>query len=142
MCAKRRTTKQQKFLRMFSENLGKEKPLSMKELLLRAGYSETSAHQQTNVLLGLEEDIHEFDATFNKKLRCVIQNAFTQMTTEKLEGATASELSLIIARLYKVSTFVGSEAEELTSITCTWADIETMSEEELMEHLLKRAEKE
>jgi hypothetical protein len=47
--AKIQTDKQRKLVKLLSENLGREKPMTMLEMMLAAGYEESSAKQQITI---------------------------------------------------------------------------------------------
>lgn len=52
------TVKKRKLLRIFSENLGKSGfTKTMRQMMLEAGYSESSANQQTTLLVGLKDEL-------------------------------------------------------------------------------------
>ena len=55
--AKRTTEKQRKLLKLVSENIGLEKPKTMLEMMLEAGYAEETARQQSGILAGIREDL-------------------------------------------------------------------------------------
>jgi hypothetical protein len=55
--AKVLTEKQKKLLTFISENLGSEKPKTMYEMLLAAGYQENAAKQQTTILADIRDKI-------------------------------------------------------------------------------------
>jgi hypothetical protein len=55
--AKIQTDKQRKLVKLLSENLGREKPMTMMEMMLAAGYEESTARQQTSILVGIQEEL-------------------------------------------------------------------------------------
>lgn len=48
--------KKKRAIALFKANLTAEKPLTIQEILLRAGYSEETARQQTNILFGIRNE--------------------------------------------------------------------------------------
>jgi|GEM_PF-6801772 len=55
--AKIQTDKQRKLIKLIAENVGLEKPKTMKHMLLEAGYAPSIAEQQTNALVGIREEL-------------------------------------------------------------------------------------
>jgi hypothetical protein len=55
--AKIQTDKQRKLVKLLSENLGLKKPKTMLQMMLEAGYEESTAHQQTSILVGIREEL-------------------------------------------------------------------------------------
>src|ERR1051325_5391904 len=53
----RQPDKQRKLVKLLSENLGREKPMTMLEMMLAAGYEESTARQQSTVLVGIREEL-------------------------------------------------------------------------------------
>jgi hypothetical protein len=57
MRAKTQTDKQRKLVQLVSENLGREKPMTMLDMMLAAGYEESTARQQSTILVGVREEL-------------------------------------------------------------------------------------
>lgn len=55
------TTRQQKLIKLLLENLGNPKGgKSMYDMMLEAGYEETTAHEQSGTLAGIREELKPF----------------------------------------------------------------------------------
>jgi hypothetical protein len=55
--AKIQTDKQRKLVKLLSENVGLPKPKTMLEMMLEAGYEESTARQQSGILAGIREEL-------------------------------------------------------------------------------------
>ena len=52
-----RTERQKKLVMLIWENMGKTPPLTMTEMMLRAGYSEETSREQSSILEGVRDDL-------------------------------------------------------------------------------------
>lgn len=55
--AKIQTDKQRKLVKLISENVGLAKPKTLIEMMLEAGYEESTAKQQSGILGGIREEL-------------------------------------------------------------------------------------
>lgn len=55
--AKIQTDKQRKLVKLISENVGLAKPKTLFEMMLEAGYEESTALQQSGILKGIREEL-------------------------------------------------------------------------------------
>lgn len=61
-------TRKERLLQLISENFGKSKPLTMYQMMLNAGYAESTAKQQSAVLMTIKEGAEEGDPTVTSHL--------------------------------------------------------------------------
>jgi hypothetical protein len=85
---KTQTDKQRKLLQLISENLGLAKPKSMQQMMLDAGYSEASAHQQTTLLVGIREELDPIVQKLEAHRLKVIERM-----AKKIDAATYRDLT-------------------------------------------------
>jgi phage terminase small subunit len=86
--AKIQTDKQRKLIQLISENLGLAKPKTMMEMMLEAGYSEETAHQQSTILVGIREELDPIA----RKLEDHREKVIARMAV-KLKSATYRDLT-------------------------------------------------
>lgn len=55
--AKIQTDKQRKLVKLIAENVGLEKPKTLMQMMLEAGYAEETARQQSGILAGIREEL-------------------------------------------------------------------------------------
>ena len=51
------TDKQRKLVKLIAENVGLEKPKTLMQMMLDAGYAEETARQQSGILAGIREEL-------------------------------------------------------------------------------------
>jgi len=81
------TEKQKKLIQLFTENLGNKKPLSIYDMMLKAGYSKASAHQQTNTLAGIKDKVDDIV----KIMRAKRTKSLDNISDKKLKEASARD---------------------------------------------------
>ena len=94
------TPKQEKFIKLLSENLGKSGDTkTLGEIMLEAGYSESMARSPSQVMASeaVQEGISEFVKMLDDKRRL----ALTKITEAKLEKTNAYQLALVTDLLNK-----------------------------------------
>lgn len=106
------TEMQKKFILIFSDNLGNKKPKSIYKMLLEAGYSETSAHQQSRTLAGINEELE----TIVGKFRAKRDKAVDFITDKKLKISSAKDLTDIADKLTKNIQLLSNEPTERKKI--------------------------
>ena len=80
--AKIQTDKQRKLVKLISENLGLAKPKTLQQMMLDAGYSESSAHQQTTLLAGIREELEPIVQAMQDHRETVIKEMVRKMVDE------------------------------------------------------------
>lgn len=91
------TPKQQKLIKILIANFGKTgETKTLKEMLLEAGYSESTATNPHLILEGdaVQEGVSDFLSQLDDKRR----RAITHITDEKLEGSSARDLAHIASK--------------------------------------------
>jgi len=115
--AKRTTGKQAKLLKLITENFGKEKPLSMYEMMLLSGFSEESARQQSNVLAGIQEELQPIV----KRLETQRDEAVKALAL-RLPRASYRDLIDAVDKLTKNIQLLSGGKTSNDKVTLTWAD--------------------
>ena len=88
--AKIQTDKQRKLLELISANLGREKPMTMLEMMLAAGYEESTARQQSTILVGIREELAPIVAQMEAHRAEVIKEMVRKMPKAKYRDITDS----------------------------------------------------
>jgi|ERR1051325_879879 hypothetical protein len=84
----RQTDKQRKLVKLLSENLGREKPMTMLEMMLAAGYEESSARQQSTILVGIREELAPIVRKMEEHRDQVIADMIRKMPKAKYRDLT------------------------------------------------------
>jgi len=108
------TAKQKKLLHIFSENIGmKGFTKSMYQMMIEAGYSETSAKQQTTLLAGIQKELEIIDPLAN--IMGELRNKAIKVLKEskdKFEKASLKDLIDSIDKLTKNIQLVSGKPTE------------------------------
>lgn len=86
--AKIQTDKQRKLVKLLSENVGLAKPKTMLEMMLEAGYEESTARQQTGILNGIREELEPIVHQMEKHRDEVIKDMVKKMPKAKYGDLT------------------------------------------------------
>ena len=124
------TQRQQKLIKLISENLGnKNATLSMYDMMLKAGFTESSAKQQSNILAGIKDKVVPIVDAMEKERK----RAMTRLS-KKISDAKYRDLIDGIDKLTKNIQLLSGHATERT-------DVVELTDEQA-EELLKRRRKE
>jgi len=85
---RRETEKRKRLISLISDNLGKPKPLSMYEMMLQAGYAQSTALQQSTILVSVREDPVIQDTLV--KLKAIRDKMLTRIDATVDKGSAAS----------------------------------------------------
>lgn len=112
MSKKTLTQRQQKLLDIISENLGnKGSTKSMYKMMLEAGYSESSAKQQSTLLAGIEDELDSIVSKLEKARDRAIERL-----EETVGKAEYRDLSNAIDKFTKQIQLLSGEATERHSV--------------------------
>ena len=105
--SKVQTDKQRKLVQLISENLGLAKPKTMLEMMLEAGYEESTARQQSTILVGIREELDPIVAKLEARRLKVIDRL-----AKKLDAATYRDLTESRDKLTKNIQLLRGKATE------------------------------
>lgn len=105
--AKVQTDKQRKLVKLLSENIGLAKPKTMLEMMLEAGYEESTARQQSGILRGVQEELDPIVAKLEAHRLKVIDRL-----AKKLDAATYRDLTDSLDKLTKNIQLLSGKATE------------------------------
>lgn len=88
--AKIQTEKQRKLVKLLSENFGLAKPKTMLQMMLEAGYEESSARQQSTTLAGIREELEPIVQDMQDHRENVIKEMVKKMPKAKYRDLTDS----------------------------------------------------
>jgi hypothetical protein len=94
--AKRQTDKQAKLVKLISENVGLAKPKTLLEMMLEAGYEESTARQQSGILNGIQDQLDPIVQKLEAHRLKVIDRL-----AKKLDAATYRDLTDSLDKLTK-----------------------------------------
>ena len=95
-----RTEKKKKLIKLISENIGKKRPLTMKAMMLEAGYAKSTAEQQSLILLGVKADPEMIDVV--ARMIAIRDRALKALEERKLDKKTEiTDLRLLISDFNK-----------------------------------------
>ncbi len=101
------TEKQKKFIKLLTENIGNKQTKSLKQLMLDAGYSESVALQQTQVLNSVKDKVKPLVGKLEKE-----RDNILEAMAKKREGAGYSDLVRGLDITIKNIQLLGGEATE------------------------------
>ena len=122
--AKIQTDKQRKLVKLVSENLGLAKPKTMIEMMLEAGYSEESAHQQSTILVGIRDELDPIVQKLEAHRLKVIDRL-----SKKLDAASYRDLTDSLDKLTKNIQLLRGKPTDRTNNVIT--GLENMTDEQL-----------
>lgn len=86
--AKIQTDKQRKLLKLLSENLGLGKPKTLYDMMLEAGYEESTARQQSLTLRGIREELNPIVARLEKHREKIIARMEKEISKARYRDLT------------------------------------------------------
>jgi hypothetical protein len=129
---KSETTRQQKLIKLITDNLGNpEGTKTMYELMILAGYSPESARQQSNILAGVREDLEPIVA----RLKDHREEIITQMV-KKISKAKYRDLTDALDKTTKNIQLLSGKATERPNNVIT--GLENLTDEQLDELIKDR----
>jgi len=111
---KKLTPKQQKFLKLLSDNIGIKKPKSIYNMLLESGYSKSTALQQTEILN--TEGVKRETKTILSKLKDKRDMALDSITQDKLDKASARDGASTMDILIKNSQLLKGKSTAINKV--------------------------
>jgi|ERR1019366_7347891 hypothetical protein len=129
--AKILTEKQKKLLKLISENLGLEKPKTLYQMFLDAGYEDSTAKQQSSIIVGLQDKIDPMVEAMEAHRRKVIEQL-----SKKLPQAKYHNLIEALDKLTKNIQLLSGRATDRTNNVIT--GLENLSDEQLDEFIKAR----
>jgi hypothetical protein len=129
--AKVSTGKQKKLLKLISENIGLEKPKTLYEMFLEAGYEKSTAHQQTGILAGIRDKVEPIvQAMVDHREKVMVQLA------KKLPKAKYHNLIEALDKLTKNIQLLSGNPTDRTNNVIT--GLENLTDEQLDEFIKAR----
>lgn len=110
------TPKKENLIREFSENIGRKNPKTMTQMMLDAGYSESSARQQVAVLESVKPQLREMVLSRLEGLR----DKAIDLAEEKIDHARFRDLVDAIDKIIKNTQLLSGGATENLAVY-TWA---------------------
>lgn len=129
--AKTQTDKQRKLVKLLSENVGLAKPKTMLEMMLEAGYEESTARQQSGILAGIREELDPIVAKLEEHRLKVIERL-----SVKLDAATYRDLTDSLDKLTKNIQLLSGKATERPNNVIT--GLEHLTDEQLATFIAAR----
>jgi hypothetical protein len=110
------TQRQQKLVQLISENLGGTGGTkTLYEMMLAAGYEETTARQQSSILVGIRDELQPFVDAMTKHR----ENVLTEMV-KKLPKAKYRELTDALDKLTKNIQLLSGGKTANDELKITW----------------------
>lgn len=113
--AKIQTDKQRKLVKLLSENIGLAKPKTMLEMMLEAGYTEETAHQQSGILRGVREELDPIVAKLEAHRLKVIERM-----AKKIDAATYRDLTDALDKTTKNIQLLSGGKTANDQVHITW----------------------
>lgn len=122
--AKIQTDKQRKLVKLIAENVGLEKPKTLMQMMLEAGYAEETARQQSGILAGIKEELDPIVEKLEAHRLKVIERL-----AKKLDAATYRDLTDSLDKLTKNIQLLRGKATERPNNVIT--GLEHLTDEQL-----------